>query len=215
MASKPSSGTPKGALEGLCGWRIEATWAFDEVYAVSGQSEGRFRARTRFAGHFRADSAHDMLGRAVCDAARRVESHGGAHRAMRRPARCDVPRRESRALRVRRVLPRCAALRAPRSVDPSHCVPHIPPPRCVLRAQRTCRVTSRLVARRSPHPADPAPRGSVAHLSLSGSVASRAAPRRRAVRDARSRCARAIYCAVFTAPFSQRLPQESMMVPSR
>ena len=154
MATKPRSGTLKGALEGLRGWRIEATWAFDEVYAVSGQSEGRFRARTQFAGHFRADSAHDMLGRAVCDAARRVESHGGAHRAMRRPARCDVPRRESRALRVRRVLPRCAALRAPRSVDPSHCVPHIPPPRCVLRAQRTCRVASRLVARRSPHPAD-------------------------------------------------------------
>ena len=154
MATKPRSGTLKGALEGLRGWRIEATWAFDEAYAAFAWSEGRFRARTQFAGHFRADSAHDMLGRAVCDAARRVESHGGAHRAMRRPARCDVPRRESRALRVRRVLPRCAALRAPRSVDPSHCVPHIPPPRCVLRAQRTCRVASRLVARRSPHPAD-------------------------------------------------------------
>ena len=177
MASKPSSGTPKGTLEGLRGWRIEATWAFDEAYAAFAWSEGRFRARTQFAGHFRADSAHDMLGRAVCDAARRVESHGGAHRAMRRPARCDVPRRESRALRVRRVLPRCAALRAPRSVDPSHCVPHIPPPRCVLRAQRTCRVASRLVARRSPHPAD------LSRTSRSADL-SRRVPRPAAVRCA-------------------------------
>ena len=150
MASKPSSGTPKGALEGLCGWRIEATWAFDEVYAVSGQSEGRFRARTRFAGHFRADSVHGTLGRVACRAVRRVESHGGAHRAMRRPA----PRVARRVGSSRHVLPRCATRRAPRSADLSRCVPHTPPPRCVLRAQRTCRVTSRLVARRSLRPAD-------------------------------------------------------------
>ena len=202
MASKPSSGTPKGALEGLCGWRIEATWAFDEAYAAFAWSEGRFRARTQFAGHFRADSVHDVLSRTVCRAARRVESHGGAHRAMRRPARCDVPRRESRALRVRRVLPRCAALRAPRSVDPSHCVPHIPPPRCVLRAQRTCRVASRLVARRSPHPADlsrtsrsadlsrPAPRPATERCALPACVATAQSTVRSSRRPSRSGCPR-------------------------
>lgn len=161
MASKPSSGTPKGTLEGLRGWRIEATWAFDEAYAAFAWSEGRFRARTRFAGHFRADSAHDMLGRAVCDAARRVESHGGAHRAMRRPARCDVPRRESRAVWVRRVTS-CLAVRrgAPRA--PRICRAACPTPRhraacSALSGSVTSRaVSSRVAPRtpRTPHPAD-------------------------------------------------------------
>ena len=205
MATKPSSGTPKGTLEGLRGWRIEATWVFDEAYAAFAWPEGRFRARTRFAGHFRADSAHDVLGHAACRAVRRVESHGGAHLAMRPAMRAPRPTGSSRPASLYRAarptLRGSVALRT-----------HTPLPRCVLRAQWTCRVASRLVARRSPHPA---PRGSVAHLSLRGSVTSRAAPRRRVVHDVRSRCACAIYCAVFTAPFSQRLPQESMMAPSR
>ena len=204
MASKPSSGTPKGALEGLCGWRIEATWAFDEVYAVSGQSEGRFRARTRFAGHFRADSVHGALGRVACRAVRRVESNGGAHRAMRRPApRVARPTGSSRPASL------CRAARPALRGSVALRTPH---PATALSAPRSADLSRHVPSRRA---LLPAPRGSVAHLSLRGSVTSRAAPRHRAVRVARLRCDRAIYRAVFTAPFSQRLPQESMMAPSR
>lgn len=131
-----------------------------------------------------------------------VVPYGASNRMAGRTARCDVPRRESRALRVRRVLPRCAALRAPRSVDPSHCVPHIPPPRCVLRAQRTCRVTSRLVARRSPHPADLSrtsrsadlshrvPRPAAVRCALPACVATAQSTARSSRRPSRSGCPR-------------------------
>ena len=142
------------------------------------------------------DASNRMAGRiarhdAPRDATSRAASRAPCGFVASRPASlCDAARPALRGSVALRAPHPATALRAPRSADLSR---HVPSRRASL----------------------PAPRGSVAHLSLRGSVTSRAAPRRCAVRDARSRCARAIYRAVFTVPFSQRLPQESMMAPSR
>ena len=122
--------------------------------------------------------------RTTCWVARSVMPYGASNRMAGRTARHDAPRDATSRAASRApcgfVASRPASLRdaaRPALRGSVALRTHTPLPRCVLRAQWTCRVASRLVPRRSPHPADLSRTSRSADLS------------RRVPRPATERCA--------------------------